>query len=197
MASPTREALLHHPLPFHTPARSNTHHRFRKNVANGLAEHRRAAQWQVEIARDTADLFGSLESQPASHLHMMTPQERVNADYAGTSITTGPHPMALAREKMPQLWRAADLQQARNGERVLIGGMVICRQRPGSAKGFVFVSVEASPVVPQATSADEPPSICQSTSRRNAFSSNDPSRKGVTRAGIEPENMDFTFALGP
>ncbi|MEO6739860.1 MAG: error-prone DNA polymerase, partial [Chthoniobacteraceae bacterium] len=109
---------------------------------NGLAEHRRVAQWQVEVTRETTDLFGSLESQPTSPLRMMNPQERVSADYAGTSLTTGPHPMALLREKAPHLWRAADLQQARNGERVIIGGMVICRQRPGSAKGFVFVSIE-------------------------------------------------------
>lgn len=72
----------------------------------------------------------------------MNPVERVNADYVGTSLTTGPHLMALLREKPPHLWRAADLEQARNSERVVIDGMVICRQRPGSAKGFVFVSVE-------------------------------------------------------
>jgi error-prone DNA polymerase len=72
----------------------------------------------------------------------MNPFERVRADYAGTSLTTGAHPMALLREKLPHLWRAADLESARNGERVTIGGMVICRQRPGTAKGFVFVSVE-------------------------------------------------------
>jgi len=72
----------------------------------------------------------------------MNPFERVSADYAGASLTTGPHPMALLREKAPHLWRAADLETARNGKHVVIGGMVICRRRPGSAKGFVFVNVE-------------------------------------------------------
>ena len=109
---------------------------------NGLAEHRRAAQWQVEVARDLDDLFATLENSPTLPLEKMTPDERVSADYAGTSLTTGPHPMAIHREHFPRLWRALDLALARNGERVIIGGMVICRQRPGTAKGYVFVSVE-------------------------------------------------------
>jgi error-prone DNA polymerase len=109
---------------------------------NGLADHRRAAQWCIEVVRDSADLFGSVESSSPLPLRAMNPTERITADYAGTSLTTGPHPMALIREKVPHLWRAADLETTRNGERVTIGGMVICRQRPGAAKGFVFVSLE-------------------------------------------------------
>ncbi len=109
---------------------------------NGLAEHRRAAQWQVETVRESDDLFSAIENSPAVPLAKMNPIERVNADYAGTSLTTGPHPMAIFRARVPHLWRAADLEQARHGERVAIGGAVICRQRPGTAKGFVFVSVE-------------------------------------------------------
>jgi len=46
------------------------------------------------------------------------------------------------REKVPHLWRTSDLETARTGERVVIGGMVICSERPGSAKDLVFVSVE-------------------------------------------------------
>ena len=109
---------------------------------NGLAAHRRAAQWQVETVRESDDLFASVDAAPTLPLAPMNPFERVKADYAGTSLTTGPHPMALLRGKAPHLWRASDLETARTGERVVIGGMVICRQRPGSAKGFVFVSVE-------------------------------------------------------
>ena len=55
--------------------------------------------------------------------------------------------------------------------------------------------VDASPVVPHGTSALLPFSICQSTRRRKAGSSNDPSRKGVTRAGIEPENIATILAI--
>ena len=72
----------------------------------------------------------------------MTQQERVNADYAGMNLTTGPHPMELLRDQLPDCWRAIDLAQARHGAVVKIAGNVICRQRPGTAKGFVFISLE-------------------------------------------------------
>jgi error-prone DNA polymerase len=72
----------------------------------------------------------------------MTLPERVQADYAGMNLTTGPHPMKLLREQLPDVWRASDLVQARHGATIQIAGNVICRQRPGTAKGFVFVSLE-------------------------------------------------------
>jgi error-prone DNA polymerase len=109
---------------------------------NSFAEHRRAVQWHVEVSRELDDLFASAEARTAPPLEPMSDAERLRADYAGTSLTTGPHPMALVRGKSPHLWTAADLPLARNGERITIGGMVICRQRPGTAKGFVFVSLE-------------------------------------------------------
>jgi hypothetical protein len=55
--------------------------------------------------------------------------------------------------------------------------------------------VALSPVVPHGTKADEPDSICQSTSARNASSSIAPSRIGVTRAGIDPLNILFPFTF--
>ncbi len=78
----------------------------------------------------------------SSPLAPMTLAERVQADYAGMSLTTGPHPMKLLRAQLPDVWRASDLAQARHGATVQIAGNVICRQRPGTAKGFVFVSLE-------------------------------------------------------
>ena len=72
----------------------------------------------------------------------MTVQERVNADYATMNLTTGPHPMKLLRAQLPNIWRAIDLPYARHGATVQIAGNVICRQRPGTAKGFVFISLE-------------------------------------------------------
>jgi error-prone DNA polymerase len=77
-----------------------------------------------------------------SPLAPMTMPERVSADYETMNLTTGPHPMKLLRGNLPNIWRAADLSQARNGATVQIAGNVICRQRPGTAKGFVFVSLE-------------------------------------------------------
>ena len=72
----------------------------------------------------------------------MTLPERVKADYETMNLTTGPHPMKLLREKLPNIWRAIDLVQARHGSTIQIAGNVICRQRPGTAKGFVFISLE-------------------------------------------------------
>jgi error-prone DNA polymerase len=72
----------------------------------------------------------------------MTLPERVKADYETMDLTTGPHPMKLLREKLPNIWRATDLVQAQHGSTIQIAGNVICRQRPGTAKGFVFISLE-------------------------------------------------------
>lgn len=72
----------------------------------------------------------------------MTVQERVTADYRTMNLTAGPHPMKLLRDKLPNIWRASDLPKAKHGSTIQIAGNVICRQRPGTAKGFVFVSLE-------------------------------------------------------
>jgi error-prone DNA polymerase len=50
--------------------------------------------------------------------------------------------MKLIRSQLPEIWRAADLSAEQNGTSVKIAGQVICRQRPGTAKGFVFISLE-------------------------------------------------------
>jgi len=77
-----------------------------------------------------------------SPLQPMTLPERMKADYETMNLTTGPHPMKLLRKSLPNIWRAIDLAQARHGATVQIAGNVICRQRPGTAKGFVFISLE-------------------------------------------------------
>src|SRR5205085_8955975 len=77
-----------------------------------------------------------------SPLPPMDPAERLAADYNGTGLTTGPHPMSLVRPTLPDAWRACDLPRARHGSYIRIAGNVICRQRPGTAKGFVFISLE-------------------------------------------------------
>ncbi len=78
----------------------------------------------------------------ASPLAPMSLPERVRADFEGLSLTVGTHPMVLARPRLPDVWRASDLVLADDGARVTIAGAVICRQRPGTAKGFVFISLE-------------------------------------------------------
>src|SRR5205085_4254819 len=66
------------------------------------------------------------------------------ADYAGLSLTIGPHPMTFLRQQLNErvVWRAIDLPRGQHGQTVRIAGNVICRQRPGTAKGFVFISLE-------------------------------------------------------
>ena len=74
----------------------------------------------------------------------MTEAERLVADYAGTGLSIGRHPMALRRDELAMrgILRASDLHAARQGRRVRVAGMVITRQRPGTAKGFVFLTLE-------------------------------------------------------
>jgi error-prone DNA polymerase len=86
---------------------------------------------------------GACATQKArSPLMRMTLPERVRADYETMNLTTGPHPMKLLRESLPNIWRAIDLVDACHGSSIQIAGNVICRQRPGTAKGFVFISLE-------------------------------------------------------
>ncbi len=74
----------------------------------------------------------------------MSLSERLVADYAGTSLTIGPHPMALRRQELALrgVLRSGDLPRERQGRRVRVAGTVITRQRPGTAKGFVFLTLE-------------------------------------------------------
>jgi len=74
----------------------------------------------------------------------MSLPERLIADYAGTSLTVGPHPMSLRRAELALrgVQRAIDLPRSRHGRRVRVAGAVITRQRPGTAKGFVFLTLE-------------------------------------------------------
>jgi error-prone DNA polymerase len=72
----------------------------------------------------------------------MNAWERLAADFSGMNLSAGPHPMRMIRNQVPNAWRAADLPRAANGTYLQIAGQVICRQRPGTAKGFVFISLE-------------------------------------------------------
>ncbi|HEV8233685.1 MAG TPA: OB-fold nucleic acid binding domain-containing protein [Gemmatimonadaceae bacterium] len=136
---------------------------------NSFGYDRRSALWQAERAvRPAGELFNeaggaggagwdalamnpeSLAPDPQSlapdpcPLRPMTESERLVADYAGTGLTVGRHPMALRRDELAMrgVLRAIDLRTERNGRRVRVAGMVITRQRPGTAKGFVFLTLE-------------------------------------------------------
>ncbi|HKO61837.1 MAG TPA: error-prone DNA polymerase [Pyrinomonadaceae bacterium] len=109
------------------------------------ASHRRDTLWQVErVAREPGQLYKKLEETGGSPLQAMTLNERLNADLRGTGITIGRHPMAHQRAWLDrmQVITAAQLRTMRHGNRVKVAGWVIVRQRPGTAKGFVFLSLE-------------------------------------------------------
>lgn len=118
---------------------------------NGLPgiTHRREALWNAEPPPlDPGDLFAppKLKSPlPALNLlPFMTPVERLQADYSGLDLSTGPHPMAYIRHQLPpgEFWRTVDLIHGRPEQAVTIAGLVICRQRPSTAKGHLFISLE-------------------------------------------------------
>jgi len=119
---------------------------------------RRTALWQADRAgraagpllRDKEGSEGSQGSEDVTHepqqspLPSMTLADRIRADYEGTGLTIGPHHMAVLRSSLANrgVARAIDLPKSRAGRRVRIAGAVITRQRPGTAKGFVFLTME-------------------------------------------------------
>ncbi|HYM00598.1 MAG TPA: OB-fold nucleic acid binding domain-containing protein, partial [Blastocatellia bacterium] len=85
-----------------------------------------------------------LSPTPDSPLKPMNSVERLNADLAGTGFTIGPHPMAYIRDQMIKMAVAtvADIRKLPNNATARVAGAVIVRQRPGTAKGFLFLSLE-------------------------------------------------------
>ena len=131
------------------------------NFVGGKAGfHRRDALWQIERASRRAGplLEGCEESQGAlllenesfageethSPLQAMTPEARLVSDFRNTGMTVGPHPMSYHRANLRRqgIVSAIDLQHVPDGTAVRVAGAVIARQRPGTAKGFVFLSLE-------------------------------------------------------
>jgi error-prone DNA polymerase len=118
---------------------------------NALVPSRRQALWAVEQALEL-DLFSRTECERAvaesqaeygTPLPEMTEWERLCADFSTTAVTVGSHPMRQIRARMEgRSWAAEDLKTARDGQRVEVVGAVICRQRPGTAKGVFFLSLE-------------------------------------------------------
>jgi error-prone DNA polymerase len=121
--------------------------------------HRREALWQVERAARSAgpllEEYSQLGFNPESlsealwpgeslPLLPMTSEERLVADFRGTGMTVGPHPMAYHRRDLQKkgIRSATELHSLPDGTPVRVAGSVIARQRPGTAKGFVFLSLE-------------------------------------------------------
>jgi error-prone DNA polymerase len=118
------------------------------NRLDGI-EHRRDALWQVERAgKLEGPLFSDDESlhedSDVRPLQQMNTEERLVADYAGTGLTVGKHPMQYRRAELlrSNILSAEELRTCRDGEFVRVAGCIIARQRPGTAKGFIFISME-------------------------------------------------------
>jgi error-prone DNA polymerase len=108
--------------------------------------HRRDALWQIEkAARKAGPLLETVvEADTASPLHQMEVEERLVADYNGTGMTVGPHPMAYQRSALRRMGilSAAELRESPHGKQAVVAGSVITRQRPGTAKGLIFITLE-------------------------------------------------------
>jgi error-prone DNA polymerase len=135
------------PLVIPTPERKREVEESRYSVlGTRYSLHRRDALWQVERAvRGSGPLLEKLlEPDMPSPLQPMNHEERLVADFHGAGLTVGPHPMAYRRDWLNAMGirRASELRDIPSGKRLRIGGCVITRQRPGTAKGFVFVSLE-------------------------------------------------------
>jgi error-prone DNA polymerase len=116
------------------------------NQKSKISLHRRDALWQVERAVRPSGPLLEQQNEPdlPSPLAPMNHEERLVADFHGTGLTVGPHPMAYRRAWLNAMGirRAIELRDLPTGKRLRIGGCVITRQRPGTAKGFVFLSLE-------------------------------------------------------
>jgi len=114
--------------------------------ALGRGLERREAQWQAAaVELDRKSLLAGVEpSLSAANLPRMTPLRETLADYAATGLTVGPHLMAHLRARLDAcgVLSAASLGKARHGAIVKTAGAVIVRQRPGTAKGFFFITLE-------------------------------------------------------
>jgi DNA-directed DNA polymerase III PolC len=121
---------------------------------NSIGLGRRQALWavrglEVKNASERAPLFeaagrADLRPEPEIQLPLMLPGEEVIEDYRYLSLSLKAHPVSFLREKFRSMGvtRSVDLLQVRNGQRVTIGGIVLVRQRPGSSKGVIFMTLE-------------------------------------------------------
>jgi DNA polymerase III alpha subunit len=109
-----------------------------------LFEAARAADATADTAPTAVDAVDGAATPERAPLPAMSPVERMTADFAGTGLTIGPHPMTFHRRALALkgVLRAADVIRYQAGRRLRVAGCVITRQRPGTAKGFVFLTLE-------------------------------------------------------
>ncbi|WBO58482.1 hypothetical protein GT370_15035 [Acidocella sp. MX-AZ03] len=108
-----------------------------------LISGRREALWQVAVRQTGAALIAPCAA-PQAELPLMSAGEEVVADYRSLGLSLRAHPCALLRDRLAAAGAVTCMQttQARNGTKLRLGGVVIVRQRPGTAKGTVFITIE-------------------------------------------------------
>jgi error-prone DNA polymerase len=110
-----------------------------------LQHDRREALWEVSTQEKPTAIFGSQVVEEASvELPSMTASEHVVHDYASTALSLKAHPVSFVREQLRQLHAisTAELASAKEGTLVKVAGLILVRQRPGTAKGVCFVTLE-------------------------------------------------------
>jgi error-prone DNA polymerase len=116
------------------------------HISPDVPLHRRDALWQVEkAARRARPLLESIvEQDTPSPLLQMDSEERLVSDYHVSGLTVGRHPMAYRRAELQamNIKSAFELRRTPNGTKATIAGSVITRQRPGTAKGLIFMTLE-------------------------------------------------------
>jgi error-prone DNA polymerase len=122
-------------------------------ACDGIAGGRRAALWQLGVAawrpepgrrvRGGVQLALPLQAPAAPELPALNAWDAMIADYASTGIALEHHPLGLLREHLPaSTVSSRDLEALPHGQRVRVGGLVVARQRPGTAHGIVFMLLE-------------------------------------------------------
>jgi error-prone DNA polymerase len=120
-----------------------------KDDAGTRGSARRIALWQLGVATPGRNVPGGtqlalpLDLPAPPELRKLSDWESMLADYGTTGLTVQTHPLALLRDRLaPEALTSQDLELLEHGTRVKVGGLVVARQRPGTANGVVFVLLE-------------------------------------------------------
>ncbi len=120
----------------------------------GLAGHRHRARWEVAAVEKPTPLWGqsqgtecatlSLDSDPKYSIRPPSEIDDIRTDYASTGLTLGRHPVALLRKQLRhrRALTARELQEREHGSRIRVCGLVTMRQRPATASGTIFITLE-------------------------------------------------------
>ena len=121
------------------------------NAVKRLSGHRHQGYWDVLGVEESRPLFDSQSSgneqqdlRDGVYLDAPSEFDTMQADYRALSLTTGRHPLALLRHLAPfdRAMNAADLKRARHGQLARVAGLITNRQRPGTASGVMFITLE-------------------------------------------------------